>query len=188
MEYSDIYCKAEIIDGWDCRFMLRKEGTQPLIVIGLNPSTADEKTPDTTMRKIMGFIAYWNRNGFREFDSFIMLNLYPFRKTSPKELCEEHLFYPILHNKNVETILSVLEVYPNAEVLLCYGDSIEMIPWMKKCRDAVLKLLTEYPNVSLYSLGELTKRENPRHPCRLAYRTALTPFDNPFLKKVKSNT
>lgn len=52
-------------------------------VIGLNPSTACDKTPDNTIRKVMGLAEY---NGYT---SFIMLNLYPKRDTYPDDLPDE---------------------------------------------------------------------------------------------------
>ncbi len=128
MEYTDIRYIAEKIDGCDCRLLLRKEGIKPLIIIGMNPSTADETISDVTMRKIIDFITNWNQGGVHNFDSFIMLNLYPLRKTSPYELVKEHTFHPSLHNKNMEFILSILNTYPASKILLCYGDSIEIVP------------------------------------------------------------
>lgn len=181
MNYTNIKCINEKIEGYECRLLLRKEGCNPLIVIGLNPSTADESTPDATMRKIMGFITNWNKSGDWNYDSFIMLNLYPQRETSPRELNKKSpAINEVIHNRNMEMISTVLDNYPKVNLLLCYGDSIEIIPWMKKCRDEILKLLTQYPEVTIHCLGALTSKKNPRHPCRLAYKTELNLFQNPF--------
>lgn len=57
------------------------EPTRPaFVVIGLNPSTADENNDDPTIRRCMGFA--------RRFDcgQLVMLNLYAFRATSPKDM------------------------------------------------------------------------------------------------------
>ena len=181
MDYNNIKCIARKIEGCNCRLLLGKGGYKPLVVIGLNPSTADENIPDVTMRKIMGFISTWNKSGDKDYDSFIMLNLYPQRETSPMELNKKSpTINENIHNRNMEMISNTLVSYPKADVLLCYGDSIEIIPWMKKCRDEVLKLLAQYSEVSLYCLGKLTIRKNPRHPCRLGYNTKLSSFHNPF--------
>lgn len=181
MDYTNVKCIKENIEGHDCRLLLRKEGSDPLIVIGLNPSTADENSPDATMRKIMGFISTWNKSGVPKHDSFIMLNIYPQIEKSPRELNKKSpAMNEIIHNRNIEMISTILDNYPKSNIMLCYGDSIDIIPWMKNCRDEVLKLLTHYPEVSLYSLGGLTIRKNPRHPCRLAFKTELIPFHNPF--------
>jgi hypothetical protein len=48
--------------------------------IGLNPSTADETKDDPTIRKCRHFAKAWGYGGF------VMLNLFPFRATDPREL------------------------------------------------------------------------------------------------------
>lgn len=180
MEYKDVKCLAEDVNGLKCRFYLKKEGDRPLIVIGLNPSTADETSPDATMRKIIGFINKWNDRSSYNFDGFIMLNLYPLRETSPKVLNQTHQFNPTLHERNMEIISDTLKHHPNAKILLCYGDSIESVKWLKDCRDDLLKLMVKHESCSLFSLGDLTNMKNPRHPSRLAYSIDMQPYLNPF--------
>jgi hypothetical protein len=51
---------------------------QMLMVIGLNPSTADETVDDPTIRRCIGFA---KRLGF---DGLYMLNLFAFRATDPR--------------------------------------------------------------------------------------------------------
>ena len=180
MEYKDVECLAENLNGFKCRFYLKKDGENPLIVIGLNPSTADETTPDATMRKVIGFINKWNERSSYNFDSFIMLNLYPLRETSPDVLNQTHEFNAILHERNMEIISDTLNQHPNAKILLCYGDSIESVRWLKYCRDEILKLMVRHEGCSLFSLGNLTNMKNPRHPSRLAYSIDMQPYLNPF--------
>jgi len=60
------------------RFVLGTVGVNPLVCVGVNPSTAAPGDPDRTVSKVMGFAA---RNGF---DSWVMLNLYPQRSIDPK--------------------------------------------------------------------------------------------------------
>lgn len=45
--------------------------------IGLNPSTADERRLDPTLRRVIRFSAEWG------FGSFVMLNLFALRATDP---------------------------------------------------------------------------------------------------------
>lgn len=180
MEYKDVKCLAEVVNGSNCRFFLKKEGDRPLIVIGLNPSTADKTNSDATMRKIIGFINNWNERSSFNFDGFIMLNLYPLRETSPEVLNKRHKFNPVLHARNMEVISMILASHPNAEILLCYGDSIESVRWLKDCRDDILKLIARQEGCSLFTLGDLTNMKNPRHPCRLPYTTDLKRYSNPF--------
>jgi hypothetical protein len=51
-----------------------------LIVIGLNPSTADETTDDPTIRRCIGYAKRWDLGGL------VMLNLYAYRATKPRDL------------------------------------------------------------------------------------------------------
>lgn len=51
-----------------------------LAVIGLNPSTADEQQLDPTLKKVRGFAERWG------YERFIMLNLFAFRATLPKDM------------------------------------------------------------------------------------------------------
>src|SRR5574344_725884 len=62
------------------RFVLGFENTNPLIVIGVNPSTADDQKPDATIRRVLGYVKRNNFNGF------LMINIYPFRSTNPNNL------------------------------------------------------------------------------------------------------
>lgn len=51
-----------------------------LMVIGLNPSTADEDHDDPTLRKCIGFAKRWG------FGALCMTNLFAFRATQPKDM------------------------------------------------------------------------------------------------------
>lgn len=81
MEYIiDIY---EIDELNKYRFALGSISEKTLFVFGINPSTADDKEPDPTIRKVMGFA---KENGYT---SFVMFNLYPQRATNPNDLPQE---------------------------------------------------------------------------------------------------
>ena len=51
----DYQIKQMIGDEKTHRYVLASRCTKPLVVIGVNPSTANEKHPDPTVRKVMGF-------------------------------------------------------------------------------------------------------------------------------------
>ena len=51
-----------------------------LVVIGLNPSTADAQTDDPTLRRIMRFTHEWG------FSAVTVVNLFAWRSRFPKEL------------------------------------------------------------------------------------------------------
>ena len=66
------------------RFILGKSASNPLYVIGLNPSTANREKADTTVAKVAEVA---RRNGY---EGFVMANLYPLRATDPHDLPVEH--------------------------------------------------------------------------------------------------
>lgn len=149
------------------RYVLKKAGQHPLIILGINPSTADESKPDRTISKIMGFCDKWG------FDSFIMLNVYPLRATKPSSLPFE--FDIQLHEKNMKYINQVLSENKKPSILLAYGNSIFKRKFLKTFLSQILDLFKKYENCSLFQLGTPTKMGNPRHPLYVKYDTKLTP-------------
>ena len=156
------------------RYALRKDGEKPLVVIGLNPSTANEAKADPTMTCVMGIA---ERNGF---DGFVMLNLYPQRATDPAGLDRE-LNYA-MHQENLRQIMEALKDINEPTVLLAFGNSIGLRPYLKTClRDIVAAMADKRPYY--VSVGTLTNCGNPRHPLYAGYRE-LEDFDiNSFLNK-----
>ncbi len=61
---------------WGDLVRAKQEGYY-LMVIGLNPSTADERVNDPTIRRCMGFAREWG------FTGLLMTNLFAFRATDP---------------------------------------------------------------------------------------------------------
>ena len=167
MDYTDITCFPP--DDKKMRLMLKKNGEKPLLVLGLNPSTADEKKPDATIRKIMGFAERWG------YKSFIMVNVYPLRSTLPSDLPTE--FNENLHIQNYKTIEKIISGLGDTEVLVCYGDNITIQPYLEYCKSEILKMFSAYSNLKLVRIGGLTMKGNPRHPCRLSYQSPKLEFE-----------
>ena len=60
------------------------EGFDRLVLfVGLNPSTADEKLDDPTIRRCKAFAKSWSASGF------VIANLFAYKATSPKVLLAE---------------------------------------------------------------------------------------------------
>jgi len=137
------------------RFVLRRKGTKPLVVVGINPSTANADKPDRTMSRVMGFA---ERNGF---DSFIMLNLYPQRTPHPAELHQTR--NEDLHRRNIEEIKSALNGLDSPSVILAFGDNIGFRSYLRDCLKDIVGVLAPH-NPQWLHAGTLTNRGNPRHP------------------------
>lgn len=84
------------------RFVLASKCTKPIVVMGGNPSTANEHKPDPTVRKVMGFAGPGN------YDGFVMLNLYAQRATKFNEVhCKRD---EKLHQGNLDAIREYLKL------------------------------------------------------------------------------
>lgn len=152
MKYENIKMLG---DNDKVRYVLRKDGDRPLVVIGINPSTANDDRPDATMTRVLGIA---ERNGY---DSFVMLNVYPQRTTNPASLSRE--FDPAIHEENLRQIKNALSGIDRSDVLLAFGDNIGIRPYLKNClRDIVAVIAGHSPH--WLQLGTPTSNGNPRHP------------------------
>lgn len=124
----------------------------PLVVIGLNPSTADETADDPTIRRCIDFARRWGHGGLT------MLNLFAFRSTDPRGL--RRAFDPV-GPQNDTVLRSATE---GRRVLCAWGAHGSYMD-----RNAVVaELLADR---DLVCLGQ-TKDGHPRHPL---YMRADTP-------------
>lgn len=81
----------------------RWDGRPMMAWIGLNPSTADETEDDPTIRRCTGFAKAWGYGGM------VMLNLFAYRATDPKEMmCTALIRDPIGNPRNDELIQRVV--------------------------------------------------------------------------------
>ena len=95
------------------RYVLGVKGQNPLIVFGINPSTASDKEPDATLIRVEKMA------DCKKYDSWIMLNLYPFRSTKIEDL---KTFDHNLHKENLIQIEKILDQYPSASILAAWGN------------------------------------------------------------------
>ena len=148
-------------DDNNVRYVLGKPGTNNLLVIGVNPSTAKPGALDPTIRKVIKISA---ANGY---DGWIMVNLYPQRSTNPKEMT----FYPQLIKNNIAQIESVCKKYNIEKVWCAWGNAIDTFGKKSFLHDSwkEIKTLLKKMNVKFYCYDTLTKEGNPRHPLYVSY-------------------
>ncbi|MGI6319696.1 MAG: DUF1643 domain-containing protein [Bacteroidales bacterium] len=150
------------------RFVLGSKGLNPLIVIGLNPSTADENKPDMTISKIIGFAT---RNNF---DGFIMLNLYPQRATSPDNL--DVKMNSNIHAENIDAIFNSLKDINEISILAAWGEPIKKRDYLKNSLSDIYDSISHL-NINWLQIGAMTTTGHPRHPSRAAYDLGLKHLD-----------
>jgi hypothetical protein len=132
------------------------------LFVMLNPSTADGKQDDPTIRKCVGFADRW---GFGRID---VVNLYAFRATDPREL-KRHLNW---HAIGQDCDLHIGYAAGDADRIVCaWGNSN---PSPQRAWTVVDTLRAH--GKPLHCLG-LTGQGNPSHPLMLAYSTPLVPYD-----------
>ena len=96
------------------RYILGTRGSNPLICIGINPSTAEPDNLDNTLKSVER-IALGNG-----FDSFIMFNVYAQRATNPDAM--EKQCNLLLHKENLEAFRYVLSLSQKPAVWAAWGD------------------------------------------------------------------
>ncbi|MCB0736747.1 MAG: DUF1643 domain-containing protein [Bacteroidetes bacterium] len=151
------------------RYALGMEGKKMLAVMGLNPSKANLHKPDTTLRKVLGFA---ERNGY---NGFIMLNICAKRETFPNNL-PKHLNQS-LHQKNLNTIKTVLAKHAVKEIWAAWGNIIEVRPYLKQALNDIFQMTYTSTECNWIQLGELTKGGHPRHPSRAGYELSFLEFN-----------
>ena len=148
------------------RFLLGTRGDNPLIVFGVNPSTAVCVDGDPTIRKVRKVaerIAYSELYMKKSCSGWIMLNLYPQRTSKPRELPRDESERRDYIDANEAVIKCVLDHYEDALLLAAWGNNVNLSKrnYLKQCRDRIIELAN---NRNWLCVDELTIKGNPRHP------------------------
>jgi hypothetical protein len=149
---------AQISECGHYRYMLERVwgvGTTRLLIIGLNPSTADALVDDPTIRRCVGFARTLG------YDGLLVGNLFAARSTSPANL--QKFWDPVGPENDVW--LQRLQKRAH-RVVAAWGNGGRLLGR----NQAVLRLLTAFDCFGVTSIGE------PRHPLYLSADTALQPF------------
>ena len=114
-----------------------------ILFIGLNPSTADEKIDDPTIRRCINYAQNWG------YGSLLMVNLFAYRVTLPSEL--KNVKNPIGNDND----LHILELSKKADLTVAaWGNEGFLLN-----RDKVVKKLI--PNLMCLKIN---KSGQPAHP------------------------
>ena len=150
------------------RYILGTRGENPLICIGINPSTARPGDLDNTLKSVERIA---HHNGF---DSFIMFNVYAQRATDPdamEQVCNQRL-----HQENLEAFRYVLSISPKPSVWAAWGTIIEKRDYLPQCLRDMLAVGQQY-GANWYCAGKCSKKGHPHHPLYLRKDERIRPFD-----------
>ena len=150
------------------RYILGTRGENPLICIGINPSTARPGALDPTLKSVERIAL---RNGF---DSFIMFNVYAQRATSPDDM--EWTLNAELHRENMRAFAYALSLNPRPVVWAAWGTIIEKRPYLWTCLEDMIALGREY-GAQWVTCGRRSKAGHPHHPLYLRADSVTEPFD-----------
>ena len=150
------------------RYILGTRGKNPLICIGINPSTAEPDNLDNTLKSVQR-IAHGNG-----FDSFIMFNVYAQRATDPDAM--ERQCNPALHLENLKAFRYVLSISETPTVWAAWGAIIEKRGYLSDCVRDMVAVGREYGAIWCCA-GAISKKGHPHHPLYLRKDEKIKPFD-----------
>ena len=150
------------------RYILGTRGENPLICIGINPSTAQPGDLDNTLKSVER-IALGNG-----YDSFIMFNVYAQRATDPDAM--EKTCNLSLHRENMEAFRYVLSISKAPAVWAAWGTIIEKREYLSDCLQDMIAIGKEY-GAKWLCAGKVSKKGHPHHPLYLRKDEALRQFD-----------
>ena len=161
----------------DYRYILGTVGKNPLICIGINPSTAAPDDLDNTLKSVERIA---KGNGF---DSFIMFNVYAQRATNPDHMDRE--LNEALHRENMLAFRYVMEHSgDHPAVWAAWGTIVEKRDYLKGCLADMVDIGNEYGAV-WYHAGKPSVKGHPHHPLYLKKDSKIEHFDmEGYLKKI----
>lgn len=138
-----------------------------LLVVMLNPSTADALQDDPTVTRLI------HRAQAAQYGGLLVCNLYAYRATDPKELEKRHArAQDIIGPENNDVIKASARKCGHAAV--AWGAH----PLVKRREQTVLNLLYEtHPRLLMI---DRTKDGYPKHPLHVAYARTFQPYDGRF--------
>lgn len=154
------------------RYILGTRGANPLICIGINPSTAAPDDLDNTLKSVSRIA---EGNGY---DSWIMFNVYAQRATRPDDMDSEK--NEALHRENMRAfeyiLASVRAAGYSPAVWAAWGTIIEKRPYLPNCVRDMVRLGKDY-GADWFCVGKRSQKGHPHHPLYLRKDEKAVEFD-----------
>ncbi len=147
-----------------------------LMVIGLNPSTADEHQDDPTVRRCIGFARAWGFAGLR------MFNVFAYRATDPRQMIahmqglSQAAFKGVV-GTNVRKIRTYAEITIDGggAVLAAWGNHARQFDMSATVRWNLYSRAEGVRRLDVACLGR-TQSGEPKHPLYLANSVQPEPY------------
>lgn len=149
------------------RYILGTRGVNPLICIGINPSTARPGALDPTLKSVERIAL---RNGF---DSFLMFNVYAQRATSPDDM--EWTLHEELHRQNMAAFDYILSLSDSPTVWAAWGTIIEKRDYLWDCLQDMIAIGQEH-GARWVKCGRVSAAGHPHHPLYLKANSPMEDF------------
>ncbi len=154
------------------RYILGTRGKDPLICIGINPSTAAPDDLDNTLKSVSRIAA---GNGF---DSWIMFNVYAQRATRPDDM--DRTVNERLHRENMAAFTYILsriaENGVSPALWAAWGTIIEKRDYLPDCVREMVRIGQAYGGHWLCA-GKCSGKGHPHHPLYLRKDEKTRDFD-----------
>ncbi len=131
-----------------------------VLFVGLNPSTADARVDDPTIRRCVSFAKSWGHGGL------VMCNLFDWRATDPKQLPPSNIAVSDKNDAVLRTCVAEAKI-----VIAAWGK----VPWAtKRIREVFQTVFSEEKR--WHCLGLTKDGIYPRHPLYMKKNTGLRLF------------
>jgi hypothetical protein len=175
MSKIDLYCE----DGTSRRYMLGRNGNNPLYVIALNPSVATTDIFDQTVLKAFGLA------NIQGYDGCIFFNLIPHRDKNSTNLPDKYDKQYI--DRNAKEIAGQIDKsnLNKIDILACWGESLSAKKYLQLSLKKICQELDKRNDLTVnwFCLKDtksgniLTEKGHPRHLSYLKETTFLQKFD-----------
>jgi len=161
------------------RYLLGTTGSNPLICVGINPSTAAPFALDNTLKSVERLSHYHGH------DCWVMLNVYPQRATNPNEMhleCDHEI-----HSRNLEAIRELITKIPRPTLWAAWGTLIEKRSYLISCLHDIFDV-TQKKDSQWISMGKNSVKGHPHHPLYLSKTSSYQAFHmDEYLNKYHRN-
>lgn len=150
------------------RFVIGTKGSNPLIVMSINPSVGSPEQTSPTLGTVRHIAADYG------YDSWIILCLYPQRATHLDEL--DAFASPAWIKENNRVIQEVLSHWPGRSIWAAWGTHYYDRPYFSQCLKDILAIADQYQETWIH-YGPLDEDGTPRYPLYLENGEGWQPFD-----------